>query len=348
MIAWSVRRNRIDNREVSKAELQQPLQMLQYDLARLAAGDLNHRSTLPVNTAVQSAIVSSFNSIADSAKSHRQYASDLLQQASVLAVRQQALVESIESGLGSLTRQNETHRDSFDSHLLELYEWGQKATYPGEEDRTERQRQIADSVTDTASSLARLTAQLDISAGRIKRATARLKALQVVVNDMENSSRESSLQALNESIKLAGYYDVESESDRFVENTQRISHQLQIAADQAGRNAVEIRADLDACADALKEGLAVAREAAQTALRATQALKSSIDDSPTPEESDQLNRLVDSVIKSAKEMDAVSQQSLPVEELLSLKGLALEQQLLAAEYDNQSTEADVDLHEVKA
>ena len=168
-----------------------------------------------------------------------------------------------------------------------------------------------------------------------------------MVGDIESSSRESSLQALNESIKLAGYYDVESETDRFVESTQRVSHQLQVAADRAGKSTVEIRADLDACSDALKESLTVAREAAQTALRATQVLKSSVDDSSLPLDTDRLNGLIDSVMTAAREIDVVSQEALPTEQLLYLKGLSLELQLLAAEYENQSTAESADIPEVK-
>ena len=82
-------------------------------------------------------------------------------------------------------------------------------------------------------------------------------------------------------------------------------------------------------------------------MRATQVLKSSVDDSSVPLDTDRLNGLIDSVMTAAREIDVVSQEALPTEQLLYLKGLSLELQLLAAEYENQSTAESADIPEVK-
>lgn len=334
-IGWSVRRN-----SAVSAEPAQPLYpALQHDLSRLAEGDYSHKSTVVSNHESAAAVATAFNAVTESLSQRQRRFTDMLKQSSVLASQQQAVVESLEARLAELSQRNKQQTSGVAFAVKEVDQLIHALTEQDEAQQSEVHWQLADAVADTAASLARVTAQLDLSNGRITRAVERVQNLQGAVGQIESQSRRSNLQALNESIKLVGYYDTNDQSDRFIERTQRISHQLQVAAEGASRSANEIFADLQACSDALKECLTAAQESAQNALRSNRMLKASVNDPATATQVRQLEQIVQQLSAVFSEPVPADEKS-PEEELLYIKGHALELQLLAAEASQSIAESE--------
>ncbi len=336
LMAWGLRQKKAAHAGKS----QQLLRALHHDLGCIANGDFTHRSTLLANSPPAIAIAESFNAAVSALDDHDKFCRGMLDQSSALAVQQQEVIEAMEVRLAALPQTQVSHAQAIESALREVDQWLSAAKNESHAP-LQLQQTIADSVNETAASFARLTAQLDISCGRIERALSRLNELRAVVGDIESSARQSSLQALNESIKRASLHDLDIEPDRFVENAQRSSQQVQTAADNAVRSAVDINSDLEASAMALRECHTLAEEGSRHLLESARTLKNTGVEPVLSPKTEQLQAMVNELITAIQQSEdsnsgAVS-EAVPQEELLYLKGHALELQLLAAEYHQSTT-----------
>ncbi|MEM7255768.1 MAG: hypothetical protein AAF404_00105 [Pseudomonadota bacterium] len=339
-ISWSLRRSGAASTENHR----HLIHALKHDLAQLAAGDFSHHSTVTGNSAPDIAMANAFNAATHALNQRQQRLIDMLSQSSSLAVQQQEIVESLEARLADLSARNQRQAAEVEAAFDEVDELLRLFVGQGDAQQSEVRWQLADAVADTAASLARVTAQLDLSTGRVTRAVERVQNLQATVGQIERHSRHSNLQALNESIKLSGYYDSADESDRFIEKTQQLSHMLQIAAEGALTTADEIHADLQACSEALKQCLTAAQESAQNALRSNRMLKAGGEENSLEPQVRQLEKVMQALNESFNQQYSSDNKSTE-EELLYIKGHALELQLLAAEVSQSIKEPESQVDE---
>jgi hypothetical protein len=326
---------RVRSRQQSDAT-QGLLAAIHADLGRLAAGEWSHRSTVSRESASGAALAQAFEQAADAMSQVRTETGQKLDQASALALQQQEVVELMEKQLAALLQSSDDRSEAMLSRLGELQEWID--TFVKAQNGS--QLPVSTQATETAHLLARLTAQLELCGGRIERAIMQVSTLQDTVGQIEDGSRQNMLKALNESIKQSSFDGVEPASEQFIDSTQRVSQQLQVAAEIATRNVADVHADLDACAQALQDCLGAARESAQYISEAERRTESADGSERNGDfELAELHKLVDGVAEALQQATILNRASLPEEELLYLKGHALELQLLAAGFaqDNSQT-----------
>jgi hypothetical protein len=256
-----------------------------------------------------------------------------------LAAMQQASVEELAGNTEANARQTTEQLDALNTALSSLRQRIEVSTASSESNNESLQSTgihsvLQESVGATAASLAGLSAQLDMGAGRIERALSVTDALKGVIGKMETASQQSNLQALNASIKNAGYHDNDADTDVFIQSSQRVSRQLQTECITAMQQALEVRADLEACAASLRECLSLLEQSAGHSLLATQSLRKL----PSPSAATNIDTTamvsdVAAISDIAGYLNNHYQAMTADENLLLLKGHALELQLMAAKLD---------------
>ncbi len=319
----------------SQVKSRQTLDVLVDDISRIANGNLGQRSKLvQVDQANQpiAELVDYTTSMVDGLVS---VSRGVAHKTTELASMQQAAIEDMATRAEVSVEHNAAQLDELSAALTALQQSVERSASPsatGQHNAAEIQTELDASVTGAASSLAGLSAQLDMGVGRIERALHVSDALMSVIGKMENTSQQSNLQALNASIKHAGYYDNDDDTESFIQNSQRVSRQLQTECNTAIQQAQEVRADLEACAASLRECLSLLEQSARHSLQSTQSLKKL----QLPATNGTAAAVAEQVVKLRAIAQVLGNTNNSIgadESLLLLKGHALELQLMAAKLD---------------
>lgn len=334
-IAWSYRRagNAVQN------STRLTLDTLVKDISRIANGDLSNRSELEsINKANQP--------IAELVDYTSQMVQGLVSVSRGVAAKTTDLASAQQHAVDGLAESNADQTDQCTKQLADLnaalVTLQQQLAHIESQAKADSDSQGFDGVRDTlqtsvisaSSTLAALSAQLEVGVGRVERSLSLFGKLNSVISKMEHTTRQSNLQALNESIKQSSYYDTEDNADVFVQNTQRVSHQLQNECAAALQQASQVQSDLEGCVTALRDCLSSVDETAQYSLQAANTVKDwCLPSQPSAVDTTELANTVAKLVAIGQSISNVQNSIASDENLLLIKGNSLELQLIAAKLD---------------